>query len=271
MFRALRVAAAGVFAFGCFDVETVDPHVDGVELVPDEGGWIFAKDNTIGVQGAWYFYGDQYGDPAKGGSKCTEVGMHSAEECSVVLSPVPESLNFHNVEGTMCTMGRVAVVPECKPGVPDCPSGTHDFRNVWGAGIGLNLNIDRANPDEKLVYDPTDHGILGVSFVLDMDEHVDVRVEFPFALPEGSEPPSTENHPAGSPYWGAFNGYDKSPAKEGFNRFRWNDVRSPVDDYVFDPTQILAIQFHVPAVNPDANARPQAYHFCVSELTFLRE
>ncbi|HEX6274182.1 MAG TPA: hypothetical protein VFZ53_14135, partial [Polyangiaceae bacterium] len=54
-----------------------------VLIVPDTSGWVdgMAAGNTIGVQGAWYPYGDQYGN-GNGAQKCLLVGMHTPEECS---------------------------------------------------------------------------------------------------------------------------------------------------------------------------------------------
>src|SRR6187402_2327489 len=47
-----------------------------VRIVPDPTGWVEGVDNELGIQGAWYPYGDQYGV-----AKCTNVGLHKPEEC----------------------------------------------------------------------------------------------------------------------------------------------------------------------------------------------
>jgi hypothetical protein len=54
--------------------------------VPDRTGWVdlMAEGNTVGVQGAWYPYGDAYGV-----AKCTSVGMHLAAECSSITTNRP--------------------------------------------------------------------------------------------------------------------------------------------------------------------------------------
>jgi hypothetical protein len=119
------------------------------------------------------------------------------------------------------------------------------------------------------------HGVTGVSFELDSlqdgEEELALRVEFPIELPRGGPYPTTENHPRGSPYWGGHPQYRPSPVKQGFNRFRWADVKSPVEeDYSFDSTKVLAIQFHVPSVSEEKSAR-RPYSFCIDKLTFLRE
>jgi hypothetical protein len=53
----------------------------------------------------------------------------------------------------------------------------------------------------------------------------------------------------------------------GNNVVRWADVTAPRGAIPFEPSQILSIQFHVPA---NTMARG-AYSFCISNLTFLTE
>lgn len=273
--KLLSVVSLLGTATACFDVEKVDPTIDGVVLAPDTQGWIRRDTNPIGVQGAWYTYGDRYGDPAHGGSKCTEVGLHDVEECSKITYPKPEEPRFPNVGGRMCTQGETAIIPLCKPLVPNCASGQYDYTNVWGAGIGLDFNTEQNRPYEKSPYDAPAAGVLGVSFEIDIVFADGVRVEFPILLPQDNAYATTEDHPDGSPYWGAGSngGYHPSPIVRGYNRFHWSDVGSPVPgDYAFDPTKILAIQFHVPAVDEEEkldDRRP--FSFCVSNLTLLRE
>src|SRR5262245_57459491 len=59
--------------------------VSGVTLTPDATGWIdgMAAGNTVGVQGAWYAYGDAYGE-----AKCLSAG-HTMAECSNITAPNP--------------------------------------------------------------------------------------------------------------------------------------------------------------------------------------
>jgi hypothetical protein len=46
-------------------------------------------------------------------------------------------------------------------------------------------------------------------------------------------------------------------------------VTGPRSSYTFDPTKILAIQFHVPAVT--VGTTRAAYRFCIENLTFLQD
>ena len=237
-----------------------------VLLVPDPSGWVdvMAPGNTVGVQGAWYPYGDKYGV-----AKCTNVGLHAPDECSTITSPDPLVPGFPNENGVMCTTGETAVVLPCKAGVPMCPAGMPDYSNMWGAGIGLDLNAEGATdagPGEKHPYDPDAHRVVGVAFEIDDVPGPTLRVEFPMELPDGT---STEDHPDGSPYWDADSDFPPSPVEPGRNEFRWADVRAPRTNYEFDHRKILAIQFHVPAVTSGTTRGD--YVFCIKNLAFLTE
>jgi hypothetical protein len=239
-----------------------------VTLVPNIDGWIDRMDegNDVGVQGAWYPYGDKYGV-----AKCTNVGMHAPEECSTISSPDPLVTGFPNADGVMCTTGETAVVLNCGDGVPLCAPGTPDYSNMWGAGIGLDLNAEGATdagPGAKYPYNPEEYGVVGIAFDINRVPLPKLRVEFPMQLGDGT---STEDHPDGSPYWGArADGmYPASNVVVGRNEFRWDEVQAPRTNYDFDRTKILAIQFHVPAITSGTERGP--YGFCISNLTFLRE
>jgi hypothetical protein len=242
------------------------PEGSAVRLVPNDTGWIEPgePDATLGVQGAWYPYGDKYGV-----AKCTTVGLHAPEECSTITSPDPLVPGFPNAGGVMCTTGETAVVLPCGNGVPLCPPGTPDYSNMWGAGIGLDLNAEGATDGasgEKHPYDPEAHGVVGIAFDVSEVPPAKLRVEFPMLLPDGT---STEDHPDGSPYWEATDDYPPSPVEVGRNEVRWADVRPPRTNYEFDRTKILSVQFHVPAVTSGTARAP--YSFCINYLELLTE
>lgn len=249
-----------------------------VLLVPSDMGWVEGTDDTIGVQGSWYPYGDQYG-----AAKCVKVGLHAPSECSVVTSPKPPpETGFPNQDGQMCTTGTTAVILPCVAGLTTSGCPDHDFSNMWGAGIGFDFNAEKGPPDgtgAKHTWNPDAYGIVGVSFEIDGVPKPGLRVEFPMLLtdteaaavnlPPGS---TTDDHPDGAPYWGATASFGPSPvvASPGVNTIHWSEVRKPgtTPSYVFDRSRMLGIQFHVPAVTaPPAGE----YAFCVSKLTFLRE
>jgi len=237
--------------------------VQGVTLVPDATGWVdgAAEGNTIGVQGAWYPYGDQYGV-----AKCTTVGLHLPAECSTISTPDPLVEGFPNVQGAMCTSGETAVVLPCGPNVPGCTAGNPDYSNMWGAGIGLDLNAEGGDAGAKSPWNPDEHGVTGIAFEIDALPPGGLRVEFPMVLPDMT---TTEDHPDGSPYWGATSNFQSSPAVVGHNEIAWSAVLPPRTSYTFDQKKILAIQFHVPAVTSGTTRR--GYTFCIRNLTFLTD
>jgi hypothetical protein len=243
----------------------------GVTVIPDRSGWVdrMADGNTVGVQGAWYPYGDRYGV-----AKCTTVGLHPPGDCSSITSPDPLVPGFPNEDGNMCTEGETAVVLPCGAGVPGCAAGSPDYSNMWGAGIGLDLNAEGGEGRTKLAWNATEHGVTGIAFELDQVPANGLRVEFPIVLPSaghdaGMEPATTEDHPDGSPYWGATSDFPPSPVRVGRNELRFSSVTGPRSSYTFDPTKILAIQFHVPAVT--VGTTRAAYRFCIENLTFLQD
>jgi len=254
------------------------PSAGNVLVVPSDMGWVEGTDGELGIQGSWYPYGDRYG-----AAKCTSVGMHLLDECSLVTSPKPPpDSGFPNEGGKMCTTGETAVILPCKAGVTTqgCPDS--DYSNLWGAGIGFDFNAEKGMPQgsgAKHVWNPAEHGVTGISFELDVKPLPGFRVEFPMllldseasqvSLPNGA---TTDDHPDGAPYWGANSSFSDSPVMPApfVNVVRWDNVRKPGKDatYVFDKARLLGVQFHVPAVK---TAPRGAYAFCISKLTFLRD
>ncbi len=254
------------------------PGTGKVALVPSPTGWVERIDNDLGVQGSWYPYGDRYG-----AAKCTNVGMHLLDECSLITVPKPPpDTGFPNEGGKMCTTGETAVILPCKPGVTTSGCPGSDFSNMWGAGIGFDFNADKGMPEgsgAKHPWNPVEHGVTGISFELDVKPLPGFRVEFPMllldseaaavGLPNGV---TTDDHPDGAPYWGANSSFSDSPVMvaPSVNVVRWDNVKKPgtSNTYVFDEARLLGVQFHVPAVKL---APRGAYTFCISKLTFLRD
>jgi hypothetical protein len=246
-------------------------------IIPSDMGWVDKTENSIGIQGSWYPYGDQYG-----AAKCLTVGMHAAADCSTITSPAPPpAMGFPNTGGEMCTEGEVAVIQACLPGVTTegCPD--KDYANQWGAGIGFDVNADKGEEGgAKHVWDPRMYNITGFTFEIDVIPTPKLRVEIPIMLTAEEKaaamPPitgdTTDDHPKGAPYWGATSSYPASPVVVGKNTVKWTDIKFPIStpgtNYVaFDVGRILGIQFHVPAVGTAPKA---PYRFCVKNLTFIR-
>jgi hypothetical protein len=261
---------------------TSDP--SGTVLQPSADGWMDRMDtwNDLGIQGSWYPYGDQYGTkPTE--SKCLTVGMHQPSECSVINEPPPPpATGFPQATpGMMCTSGEVAVILPCVP--PDlmtsgCPMS--DYSNMWGAGIGFDVNADKGEDGGmKYPWDPMlsmAGPVIGFSFDIDTVPLPKLRVEIPMILTDAElaavTPPlppgsTTDDHPDGAPYWNASSTYPASPVMPGNNRVLWTDIKPPRTNYEFLPNKMLGIQFHVPAVSSPPKG---AYNFCISNVKFLR-
>jgi len=231
----------------------------GIVLIPSATGFLDGT-NMAGVLGAWYAYGDNYSSTGVSGmGDCEVKGMHAPATCSTFDSSVaqPGSPFAPTADNAMCTKGTAAMV------VNDS-TGAADYSNMFGAGIGVDLNnagVDGGTG--KQPYNATAHGITGISFSIDMVPGNNLRVEFPTSLSPGV----TDINGA---YWkGSMMG---SPVKMGMtNVIHWADVEKPfyltssLNPY-FDPTKILSIQFHV-YTNATA-AVP--FSFCVKDLTMLQ-
>jgi len=206
---AVRCSAAMLCALaaqGCFDVKSIAPGPEAIAVETDSVGRVL-DGNALGLKGYWYSYGDQYGTPAR----CTEWGGHAAADCSAVFSPPPlPALGFTNVDGKMCTQGEAAKLDKCKEdAMLPCPTKDGlDFANMWGAGIGLDFDLDVDDPeqperatdsDHRHVWDPDAHRVVGVAFDLEAFDlerpdvgdvpYPNLRVEFPMLLPDGTRLP----------------------------------------------------------------------------------
>ncbi len=235
---------------GCYDVKSVDP---GILVLPDKYGLVDKSKNPLGIQGQWFAYGDRYDTQS-----CLRFGMHG-DACSQVYWPPPDPtptqcpgsdiayttfpLKFPNQDGVMCTEGQIGLVMTCDMNtVFNCTEG-FDYSNMWGAGIGLDFNLDTSkgvrDPTERGTWNAEAHGIAGVAFDLQLMDDGDLggpalRVEFPIIM-HGSDPtqtltlppdkgavslnpcadkvgpggdypdspPPSEEHPDGSPFWDA--------------------------------------------------------------------
>ncbi len=261
-------------------------NVTEVLITPDNTGWVdmAADGNTLGIQGAWYGYGDQYGemcaDPKYSGMKCNDpaVGNHPTGDCSKINTPtVPAgSDGFPPMSGKgMCTSGTVAKVANIINAAVGAV-GTPDYSNVWGAGIGLDLAAAKAASacDTKGTFPATDKHVIGIKFDIDMVPAVGLRVEFPI--------PATDGTKNGSDYWGGDASYTNSPVMMGTNTIYFADpttlasMTPPLKGVTppgsaptvpFDANKIESVQFHVPAGT--SSAYPAPYSFCINNLKFL--
>jgi len=260
------------------------PTFTEVTLTPDDTGWVdmAADGNTLGVQGSWYPYGDQYGkicpgDAKASGMKCNDpnAGNHPTDQCSSITMPDPTMMSFPNMGGKMCTAGTIAKIPNVVGGT------SPDYSNVWGAGIGLDIAAAMAADacDAKGTFDAKAKHVVGIKFDIDNVPSAGLRVEFPV--------PNTDGTQNGSAYWGADKGFSVASGKfvkSGTNTIYWDptgllgldpDPTNPMSQPVvvpgstpgmpLDQTAIESIQFHVPATT----SATSDYSFCISNLKML--
>jgi len=269
-----------------------------VALTATDSGWVGAlgdgsNDNALGVHGSWYPYGDQYGplcgDPPNpsSGMKCNDphFGNHPTSDCSVINTPDPSVMSFPNTDGKMCTSGMIAKVIA----IVNSTQGTGmDYSNIWGAGIGLDLEADMGSTacDPKGVFNAKDKHVVGIKFDLSSDSGMipsaGLRVEFPT--------PDTDGTKNGSAYWGADSSFSTASGKYvvvGTNTIYFDpiavlgatagakDPTMPATEPVVVPgsspgmplnqSAIESIQFHVPA----STTASSTYQFCISNLKML--
>lgn len=223
-----------------------------VALLPSSTGVV---NGEPGVIGAWYAYGD--GNDRADPGVCQTVGMHMTSECSVIDTPTPgtpfEPGGASSAQ--MCTSGTVArLIPFGDPPVVD-------YSNIFGAGIGLDLNNPGADggTDMKLPFDATSKKVIGISFDLDFVPPAGLRVEFPFG---------TASTPAG--IWRPNTTTFASPLSVGHNVLLFENVLQPAyvqtaDLVPFDASTLTSIQFHVPTTASDVSP----YHFCIDNLALI--
>ncbi len=81
----------------------------GVNLMPNEEGFMKTENNELGIQGAWYTFG-----------------------CDGAVYDPPEGATFNN-PGRMCFSGTA-------PQVIDADTdGSPDYSDIWGAGMGFDV------------------------------------------------------------------------------------------------------------------------------------
>lgn len=318
---AFVLVSATLALAGCYDVHTVDPGHPVVPLVANPDGWV-PDTNALGLGGVWYSYGDQYPSVPR----CTVTGMHPPDEgahgddeCSFVAwpdpraapsTPMPGKGYYPNTDGRFCTYGNAAMVNPCiEDPSPWCVDDKYDYANMWGAGIGFDIDFSKTPPHRDDPYltgwDALAHGIVGVAFDFEWtdpsySEEPFLRVEFPMVLlgedarvpadtvgPDGeivfegeslSAPATSESHPSGSPFldapakWGAPD-HDLSHLVAGHNEILWSQVPGAPNKDVSE----YAYRFHpenllgVQFHVPSINTSRIPYGFCISNLALIRQ
>jgi hypothetical protein len=259
-----------------------------IKLAIDQTGWMDKMtpcNDDVGVNGAWYGYGDAY-DVAK----CINFGDHPATDCATIAVPDMTMKSFPNEGGVMKTSGHVEQVLACVDGsdastigTSGCP--TSDFSSMWGAGIGFDLNSSGGDNSVKSTWNPATYGVVGIRFHIGDVPAAGVRVEFPMLLtaeeaqadvpvPVTANPPTTDDHSKGAPYWGAQatgdNKWPKSPITPNATNtvlFATDVQPAVLGVYTFDTSRMLGVQFHVPT-NATAGSD---YAFEISNFELIRD
>jgi hypothetical protein len=225
-----------------------------VPLMPDANGYIDPSSNTLGIQGSWYAYGDDWGTNGAPPGVCEVMGMHMASACSTITSPPP---------ATMVDGGFMSSFMQMTPGTM-CLSGTAakvvggDYSNIFGIGIGLDFNNQAG---VKMPYDATMNKVVGFSFDVTGIPTGGIRVEFPEMATNASGDAWSVTATSGKMSYVA----DFTAAMGTANALK-PSFTSTTTQPAFDPTGVLSIQFHVPTTT---SAAVTVSNLCVSNLQAL--
>ena len=255
-FRVAALALA-LSTPGCSADDRKPLPAGGIPLTPSSVG-AYDGTNLAGVAGVWYAfvdYSDGLGVGATPGTgSCPEAGFTEAQ-CSKVTTPTVGAPFMPDSNGKgMCTSGTAATVIGLNGGSPD-------YVNIWGAGIGFDLNFPGevdGSGGVKGQYDALAHGMTGIAFDIDsVPTGGSFRLEFPTQSTEGN-----------AAYWEGPTPYLSPIGSPGHKEIRWSGVAGP--DWLsspprFDPTKVESVWFHVVS---NASA-PVDYSFCINNIIAL--
>jgi len=192
----------------------------------------FVQEPMSGIVGPWYSYGDSAGPNANlsgtdsANSDCVAgaltaippgTGGFTLDQCTTITTPIPGQPFAPDATMGMCTSGIGAKV------IPSPGTTTADYSDLFGAGIGLDLN----NPggDAGVVKGDIDLSkYTGFSFTL---------TAFATGIPAGNKMrvnfPFTGEHGTDSPYWAANAVDDHSPIDTtgAVNTIHWANILGP--------------------------------------------
>jgi hypothetical protein len=240
-----------------------------VPLPSDMTGYVSVP--TLGIQGAWYPYGDGIGPDALPTDGDCEKAGHAVTDCSTITTPVPTDKTFTNTNSVMCTSGTVAMVLSLT-GKTDCPavSADCDYSAMFGAGIGIDLNNGGNDGGMgKQPFDAQAAGVIGFSF--DIVDRTGAPAAVPLTLLRIEFPTPTTTDTAAIWKWQKAKNY-ASPVAMGHNVIMFTDVTQP--DYVagysvatsaLDTKNIVSVQFHVPTTT----GAKGPYSFCVGNFSAI--
>jgi hypothetical protein len=146
----------------------------------------YVSTTALGIQGAWYGYGDGWGTNGAPPGVCEMVGMHPESACSSITFPLPPSASdageggavatfSQTTPGTMCLSGTAAKVLACVAADTTCAPPS-DYSNMFGIGIGLDFNNVGG---VKMAYDAPTNKVTGFSFHITGVPAGGISVELP--------------------------------------------------------------------------------------------
>jgi hypothetical protein len=229
----------------------------GVPLAPDPNGYLGPSSNSLGIQGAWYAYGDDWGTNGAPPGDCETKGMHMASTCSTITFP-PAAMESDAGDG-----GFTSSFPQSTPGTM-CLSGTaakvlaSDYTNMFGIGIGLDFNNQGG---VKMPYDATMNHVVGFSFTIaGIPTGASVRVELPI--------PATDSSGDAWSLTVMTNGsYTVDLTTSASDPHSLKPSFTPTGTQpAFDATKLESIQFHIPTNITAAITIPDSMRLCVSDF-----
>ena len=227
-------------------------------IPPDPNGFVGPSTNSLGIVGAWYGYGDDWGTNGAPPGDCESKGMHMTSQCSSITFP-PAAMP--GPDG-----GYVATFPQTTPGSM-CLSGTAaqvvggDYSTIFGIGIGFDFNNMGGN---KQPYAASDHKVVGFSFhIAGVPAGAGVRVELPTPDTDPSGDSWSRTITADGDYTMDLNttATDPNSLKASFSMTAMQPA--------FDPNKIESIQFHIATNTMAAIMVPDSSRLCVSNLAAL--
>jgi hypothetical protein len=239
------------------DASTVTGGGTGVPLAPDPNGYLGPSSNSLGIQGAWYAYGDDWGTNGAPPGDCETKGMHAESTCSTITFP-PAAMASDAGDA-----GFTSSFPQSTPGTM-CLSGTaakvlaSDYTNMFGIGIGLDFNNQGG---VKMPYDATMNHVVGFSFTIaGIPTGASVRVELPI--------PATDSSGDAWSLTVMTNGaYTVDLTTSASDPHSLKPSFTPTGTQpAFDATKLESIQFHVPTNITAAVSIPDSSRLCVSDF-----
>jgi hypothetical protein len=211
--------------------------------------------NSVGINGAWYGYGDSWGTNGAPPGDCENKGNHTTAQCSTITFPLP-AMNVdggftaspftQTTPGTMCLSGTAAKVIGSPP----------DYSNIFGIGIGLDFNNQGG---VKMPYAATTNKVTGFSFHLAGVPTGGIRVEFPTS---DTAAMGQDSYAITAMTDGDYTA-DLSTMSGDLHKLSLSFTPAPSGQPMFNANNLLSIQFHVVT---NTTATVSVANLCVSNL-----